>query len=215
MIDGVIKYNLDFIKSHPVEKSLWENIEMTRERLFALGLIGEKDGIGYGNISERLDKDSFIITGTQTGNLNSLDAKHYSLIEAYNNEKFYLKSSGAIKPSSEALTHGTIYHLSPEIGAVIHIHSKSLWDFMLKKEYKRTKNVPYGSSQMIKEVKKIYQDINPLKNPKFVMSGHEEGIITFGKTLKEAEFTLYHVISDILVSTSNISNSSSFTGGEK
>jgi len=215
MIDGVIKYNLDFIKSPPLEKYLWENIEITRERLFALGLIGEKDGIGYGNISERLSENSFIITGTQTGNLNSLDAKHYSLIETYNDKEFYLKSSGAVKPSSEALTHGTIYNLNPKIDAIIHIHSKSLWDFMLKRDYKRTENVPYGSTQMIEEVKRIYQNINPLENPKFVMSGHEDGIITFGKTLKEAEFALYHTISDILAPTSNASNSLSFTGGEK
>lgn len=194
MIDGIIKYNFDFQELEPLDKDLWKKIEEVRERLYALKLIGVKDGIGYGNISERLGKNSFVITGTQTGDLHALSAQHYSLIEAYNDEKFFLKSSGAIKPSSEALTHGTIYNLSPEIGAVIHIHSKILWDFMLNENYKKTENVPYGSTEMIEEVKRIYKDDNPLKNPKFVMSGHEEGIISFGKTLKEAELALLKII---------------------
>ncbi len=194
MIDGIIKYNFDFQASKPLEKKLWEKIEAVRERLFALQLIGVKNGIGYGNISERLNTNSFVITGTQTGDLSSLKHEHYSLIEAYNDESFFLKSSGAIKPSSEALTHGTIYNLSEEIGAVIHVHSKILWDFMLKENYKKTEDVPYGSTEMIEEVKRIYQDINPLENPKFVMSGHEEGIISFGKNLKEAEFALLEII---------------------
>ncbi len=198
MIDGVIKYNFDFKKSSPLEKSLYKEIHEVRERLFALGQIGEKDGIGYGNISQRVSKKSFVITGTQTGALKSLDAKHYALIEDYDDEKFFLKSSGAIKPSSEALTHGTIYNLSPDIKAVIHIHSKALWDFMLEKDYKKTADVLYGSTLMIKEVNRIYKNDNPLKNPKFVMSGHEEGIITFGEDLKDAELTLYLLISDLI-----------------
>ncbi len=194
MIDGIIKYNFDFQESEPLKKDLWGKIEEVRERLYALKLIGVKDGIGYGNISERLNENSFVITGTQTGDLHTLASEHYSLIEAYNDEKFFLKSSGAIKPSSEALTHGTIYNLSDEIGAVIHIHSKILWDFMLDADYKRSENVPYGSTEMIEEVKRIYTDANPLNNPKFVMSGHEEGIISFGKNLKEAEFALLEII---------------------
>lgn len=198
MIDGIIKYNFDFEKSEPLEKELWGEIEEVRERLYALGLIGEKDGIGYGNISRKISQDSFVITGTQTGHLDSLKENHYSLINSYDDEKFYLKSSGAIKPSSEALTHGTIYNLSLDIGAVIHIHSKSLWDFMLKNGYKKTEDVLYGSQEMIEEVRRVYKDINPLQNPKFVMSGHEEGVMSFGKDLKEAELVMYGIIGEMI-----------------
>jgi ribulose-5-phosphate 4-epimerase/fuculose-1-phosphate aldolase len=199
MTDGIIKYNFDFQESKPLDKPFWEKIEEIRERLYALKLIGVKDDIGYGNISQRVNENSFVITGTQTGDLNTLTSKHYSLIEAFNDEKFSLKSSGAIKPSSEALTHGTIYNLTPKIEAVIHVHSKTLWDFMLNKNYKKTENVPYGSIEMIEEVKRIYKDKNPLENPKFVMSGHEEGIISFGKDLKEAELVLYDVIGHMML----------------
>jgi len=199
MIDGVIKYNFDFQPSNPVDFESYFEIESVRERLFALGLIGVTDeGIGYGNISQRVDNNSFVITGTQTGHLAELNENHYAFIEAYDDKTFYLKSSGAIKPSSEALTHGTIYNLSEEIGAVIHIHSRVLWDFMLVKNYLKTENVPYGSVEMVEEVNRIFLTLNPLSNPKFVMAGHEEGIIFFGETLQEAELVCYEVLNNLL-----------------
>jgi len=200
MIDGVIKYNFDFKPSLPLNESKFTKIELLRERLFTLGLIGvTEDGIGYGNISNRLDKERFVITGTQTGHLAQLNASHYALVEAYDDKQFYLKSTGSIKPSSEALTHGTIYNLSEEIGAVIHIHSKVLWNFMLLNGYLETEDVEYGSLEMIEEVERLYASVNPLLNPKFVMAGHEEGVMFFGQTLHDAELTLYEIIEKLLL----------------
>ena len=198
MIDGVIKYNFNFQASKPLPNSLFSKIESVRERLFALNLIGVTDeGIGFGNISERLTKDSFVITGTQTGALSKLQGEHYALIEAYNDKAFYLKSSGVIKPSSEALTHGTIYNLSSKIRGVIHIHSKEIWNFMLKQDYLKTKNVEYGTEEMIDEVNRIFSAINSLDNPKFAMAGHEDGIMIFGETLLQAELSLYFILNDM------------------
>ncbi len=200
MMDGIIKYNFDFQQSSPLKESQYRYIEELRVKLYALGLIGVANGIGYGNISQRVDRDSFVITGTQTGHIENLNAKHYSLIEEYNDKKFYLKSSGAIKPSSEALTHGTIYNLSGEIGAVIHIHSKKLWDFMLDRNYLKTAVVEYGSIDMIDEVNRIFSDIDPLSNPKFVMAGHEEGVMVFAKDLSQAEVILLNILRDFIKS---------------
>ncbi len=199
MIDGIIKYSFDFKLSKPLDEIDFFDIEFTRERLFALGLIGvTKNGVGYGNISRRVNRDSFVITGTQTGHLKNLNATHYSLVEEYNDKDFYLKSIGAIEPSSEALTHGTIYNLSEDIGAVIHIHSKALWRFMLSNNYLKTNRVEYGSIEMIDEVNRIFKNIEPLSNSKFVMAGHEEGIMTFGKTLGQAELVLFNILGSFL-----------------
>ncbi len=198
MLDGVIKYHFEFQKSVALDKKLFIAIENVRERLFALGFIGEQDGVGFGNISQRINQNSFVITGTQTGHLSNLNATHYALIEEYDDETFFLKSSGAIKPSSEALTHGTIYNLDKNIGAVIHIHAKKLWQFMLANEYLKTKNVPYGTSEMIAAVQSIYKTKEPLLNSKFVMTGHEDGIVFFGKNIQEAEKVLLTVVKDFL-----------------
>jgi len=195
MIDGIIKYHFDFRESAPLDESLFKDIESLRERLFALRLIGvSSEGIGYGNISQKISDNSFVITGTQTGHLFKLNANHYSLVEEYSDKEFYLKSTGAIKPSSEALTHGTIYNLSDKIGAVIHIHSKVIWQFMLENDYLSTDRVEYGSIEMIDEVNRIYRDIDPLQNPKFVMAGHEEGVMSFGRDLYEAELNLLEIL---------------------
>lgn len=198
MIDGIIKYNFDFQLSQSLTESQFFEIEEIRVRLFALGLIGVDDGIGYGNISQRVDKNSFVITGTQTGHLKKLNANHYSMIEEYDDKEFYLKSSGSIKPSSEALTHGTIYNLSDDIGAVIHIHSKRVWRFMLDSDYLKTAVVEYGSIEMIDEVNRIFSDIYPLNNPKFVMAGHEDGVMVFAKNLSEAEVVLLEILGNII-----------------
>jgi ribulose-5-phosphate 4-epimerase/fuculose-1-phosphate aldolase len=198
MIDGIIKYNFDFQPSTPLKSEMFVAIEHLRERLFALKLIGIHHGIGYGNISQRVSPNAFVITGTQTGHLPTLEAQHYALIEAYDDEEFYLKSSGAIKPSSEALTHGTIYNLDNNIKAVIHIHSQTIWKFMLQHDYLQTKIVEYGSVEMIEEVKRIFATIKPLENPKFVMAGHEDGVMFFGRDLKEAELSLLSVLGRLL-----------------
>ena len=198
MIDGIIKYDFQFTKSKPLSVEKFSEIETLRERLYALNLIGvTKEGIGFGNISQRTDTNSFIITGTQTGHLANLSGKHYSLVKAYNDKKFYLKSSGSKKPSSEALTHGTIYNLSSNIKAVIHIHSKEIWNFMLTHNYLKTKNVKYGSVKMINEVNRIFANIKPLSNPKFVMAGHEDGVMVFGEDLLGAELVLMGILEEM------------------
>ncbi len=201
MNDGVIKYNFDFKPTKPLEPVDYEEIESLRSRLYALGLIGVHEGIGYGNISQKDDADTFIVTGTQTGHLSSLKGESYAYIEAYNDRDFYLKSSGMIKPSSESLTHATIYNLDDTIKAVIHIHSKALWNFMLQNNYLKTEDVPYGTQEMINEVNRIYSTKNALINALFVMSGHENGVIIFGASLNEAEQTLYSLISEFLSQT--------------
>jgi len=203
--EGVVKYTCYFRKSRALKPSLIRPIESCRARLYAMGLIGAyPDGIGYGNISQRAGEgDTFVITGTQTGHLSRLTPRHYSLVDECDDRGFCLRATGAAKPSSEALTHGTIYSLDPEITAVIHIHSMALWKFMLSGEYLRTANVPYGTVEMIEEVIRIYQDTNPLYTPCFAMAGHEEGIICFGRDMQEAEQVLYGVLKAYLVKDGN------------
>jgi len=198
-MEGVVKYDLTFNKSKVLKASVIAPIESCRSRLYTMGLIGAyPDGVGYGNISLRRRGERFVITGTQTGHLARLTPRHYSLVEACDDRSFCLQASGAARPSSEALTHGTVYGLSPKIRAVIHIHSMALWRFMLSGEYLQTANVEYGTTEMIEEVIRIYSDTDPLSNPIFAMAGHEEGIICFGRDMDEAERVLYRLLRDYL-----------------
>ncbi len=186
MTDGVIKYTLDFVKTDPLEAALWEPLEPIRARLFELGLIGVKDGVGYGNISRRIEGGGFVITATQTGHLPSLDENGYSLVKSYDEAEFRIDSEGPAKPSSEAFTHAAVYALSRHIEWVIHIHSFAIWKMMMEGAYLKTADVAYGTKEMAMEVANIYRGTDPLKNPLFAMAGHKEGVMIFGESADEA-----------------------------
>ncbi len=198
MIDGVIKYSIEHTTKNTPAFNDYEALEALRSRLFTLGLIGVQDGIGYGNISVReTNSKSFFITATQTGDLASLRSEHYTFISDYDFSKFKVISQGKHQPSSEALSHAMIYQINSEINAVIHIHSKALWEFMKENNSLGT-NAEYGTSEMVEEIASLYKDKNPFGESIFVMRGHEDGVIAFGKSVKEAELTLYKMIKEYL-----------------
>lgn len=200
--EGVVKYSLEFTPTKEVAVKVCEKIEKTRERLFALGLIGAyDDGIGYGNISLRnRKKGAFVITATQTGEIPKLSPKYYSLVKSVDFKTFTTTAIGVSKPSSEAITHACIYDLDSKINAVIHIHNEKLWRFMLENDYLSTNDTPYGTPEMVEDVRDIYRTIEPMLNNAFVMKGHFEGIVVFGKSLKQAEKALYNIVQEYLKS---------------
>ena len=198
--EGVVKYSLDFTSKEITYEKEYTVLEECRERLYALGLIGAyDDGIGYGNISHRVENtDTFLITATQTGELNSLSTNEYSLVENIDFKSFKTTAIGMSRPSSECITHGAIYSLDKEINAVVHIHNEKLWNFMLKNNLLSTNDTPYGTPEMVEDVINIYKDIDVLSNNVFVMKGHFEGIVSFGKNIAEAEKAVYEIIKKFL-----------------
>ena len=199
MIDGVIKYHVKHRNEQAPDFTQYAELEALRTRLFALGLIGETpDGIGYGNLSLRHENNSsFFITATQTGKQPSLTQEEYTFIESYNFDSFTVFSKGKFKPSSEALSHAMIYEVHPDIQAVIHVHSKALWQLMIDTNQLAT-TAEYGTAEMVHEIANIYQSRNPFEYNAFVMKGHEDGIITFGRNIQEAELKLYQVLQQYL-----------------
>ena len=198
MIDGVIKYSIEHQTVETPLFSGYEQLEALRTRLFTLGLIGEKDEIGYGNLSMRKEgSKSFFITATQTGRKHTLSREYYTYISDYDFSTFKVISQGTHKPSSEALSHAMIYAIDDSITTVIHIHSLALWKFMKAKNDLAT-TAEYGTARMIEEIAELYSNLNPMMNNAFVMKGHEEGIITFGRSVEEAESALYNIMQEYL-----------------
>ncbi len=194
MQDGVIKYSIDHQTVTTPFFSDYQELEALRVRLFALGLIGEKKGIGYGNLSMRHgESKSFFITATQTGNKQRLTRDYYTHISKYDFNTFKVTSQGAHKPSSEALSHAMIYAIDERITVVIHIHSLALWRFMKNQDTLATR-AEYGTAEMVKEIEELYEGLDPIRNNLFVMRGHKEGIMTFGKSVEEAELILLNSI---------------------
>jgi len=198
MIDGVIKYSIEHQTADTPLFSGYEQLEALRTRLFTLGLIGEKDGIGYGNLSMRDNTSkSFFITATQTGRKQTLSREYYTYISDYDFSTFKVISQGTHKPSSESLSHAMIYAIDDRISIVIHIHSLALWKFMKAKNDLAT-TAEYGTAEMVEEIAGLYTNLDPMMNNAFVMKGHEEGIITFGRDIEEAELVLYNIMQTYL-----------------
>ena len=189
MIDekGYIKYHCNWIKSAPIENKLIEELNHWRAKFLKLKFIGAySNGIGYGNISIRLQGNVFLITGSATGHLEHLTVEHYTRVTTYNFEQNSLTCEGTIQASSESLTHAAIYESCNQANAVIHIHGKSLWDKLKNAIPTSSPDVEYGTPQMAFEIQRLFKETDLMTKQILVMAGHEEGIISFGKNLEEA-----------------------------
>ncbi len=185
--EGYIKFHCNLETGAPPDEALVSELNAWRDRLYALKLIGAYDnGIGYGNISQRIQGDQFIITGSATGNIPKLGAEHYSVVTDFDLAGNRLTCRGAVKASSESLSHGAIYQLDLNINAVIHVHHFELWEKLLHKIPVTEKSIPYGTPEMAGEIARLYRQTSLPRQKIFVMAGHQEGIVTFGKDLEEA-----------------------------
>ncbi len=198
MNEGVIKFDLKHtFKKLDINREV-EILESVRMPLFYLRLIGEKDGIGYGNVSIKVSQKSFLISGTQTGSKEFLGKSGYALVKDYDLKSFQVISLGEVKPSSESLTHAALYEIL-DINCVIHIHSEPLWETALKSDIAATsKDVEYGSPQMVKQIKEL-ASTNKLNEGILVTKGHKDGLFFFSDTPSLALKNLLKFSSKLLI----------------
>jgi len=198
MEEGVIKFDLQYTASGTVAYNALSELNAWRHILWQLALLGQDPeryaGYGFGNVSQRIPpldapagKRRFIISGTQTGGMETLDPSHYAVIKAYDTETNRVIAEGPVKPSSESLTHGMIYNLDTDIHAILHVHSPSIW------QQASALNIPvtdaaiaYGTPEMACAAERLFRDTNVLHQGIFSMGGHKDGIVAFGMTAGEA-----------------------------
>ena len=182
-----IKFDCRWLDEKPLDYKLLKDLNGWRNSLYKAGLLGVyPDGIGYGNISMRFQRSRFIITGSATGRLHRLNAKHYTQVIGYSLDKNRVTCVGPIKASSESLTHALLYECHKDIHAVFHVHHAGLWKKLMKVVPTTKASIEYGTIEMAREVRRLFEQTNLDQQKIFVMAGHEEGIVTFGKTMKEA-----------------------------
>jgi L-ribulose-5-phosphate 4-epimerase len=97
-----------------------------------------------------------------------------------------LVAHGPVQPSSESLTHGAIYVLDSRILWVVHAHSPEIWRNAAALGLPMTGAVPYGTPAMAEEVQRLFHASDLPEKRIFGMAGHEDGIVTFGRTAEEA-----------------------------
>jgi ribulose-5-phosphate 4-epimerase/fuculose-1-phosphate aldolase len=184
--EGVIKFKLTLKRAPAPEMNQVIALEKWRALFFKLGLIGEYpiDKIGYGNLSSRLSRKTFIITGSQTGHLAHLQAHHYTKVIDCDLKKGSVTAEGLIPPSSESLTHYGIYEANPSVQYVFHVHHQKLWELLRKGNFDSIdEDVAYGTQEMAEAAAKV---MGTKGTGLFVMKGHEDGIISYGASAEEA-----------------------------
>lgn len=200
MTDEYIKFN----ETDEIALKQCNRIEKVRRRLHCLGLLGSHcNGRSYGNVSNRYKKkkNSFVITATQTGDYPKLSTKYYSLVKKIDFKKKVTYAVGPSKPSCQSGLHWSVYEMNPKINAVIHIYSEKLVEYMLENDYLCIPNTDYHtfySERILKDVKELYKNVDPFLNNIFLVTGELEGVVIFGKTLADAEKSLYSIINKVL-----------------
>jgi ribulose-5-phosphate 4-epimerase/fuculose-1-phosphate aldolase len=159
-----------------------------RRKLLELRLIGlDSNGIGFGNLSVRDGATrSFYITGSATGGLAKLSLTDCVRVVDWDFKKNWLQYDGTAIPSSESLTHAAIYESDPSASAVIHCHDSLLWRTLLDRVPTTSKCVTYGTPEMAHEIMRLFEVSDVRSKTIFVMAGHQDGIIAFGKNLEDA-----------------------------
>lgn len=201
--EGIITFRLTFRKAPPMADADVREINAWRTRLRDAQLLGQDpsryDGYGFGNISRRLGphglppyRRPFVITGSQTGGIELLSGAHYASVRACHADQNLIIAEGPIHPSSESLTHGTLYAIDDALRWIMHVHAPNLWRHADTLELPVTHpSVPYGSPEMSQEVVRLFTDTDVRERHLFSMGGHEDGLVAFGQTATEAGAALF------------------------
>jgi len=191
--EGYVKFSAEHTYTPPIDISnipFWAELNNVRTRLFKLGLIGvTPDGIGYGNVSIRTGGDKFLVSGTATGVLAVLTPAEYCFVNNCDFSHNSVVSSGPVQASSESMTHGAVYYSNPIIHNVIHIHSREIFDGMLRDSYPATpENAAYGTPEIAQAVGQVVSQTvgQEIACGVIVLAGHDEGIIAYGSSPEKA-----------------------------
>jgi len=191
--EGVIKYQL-----RHTDCALDQNIDIAginawRSIMHRLGVIGQNAtkyaGYGYGNISQRTAGNSgqFLISGTQTGHLETLTRNDYCIIVHADLQANRITSRGPCKPSSEAMTHAAVYQQDAAVSGIIHGHCPEIWRHTAALDLPHSaESVPYGTPEMAVAVQRLLQTGDFRHGGLFTMLGHEDGVMAFAVDMPAA-----------------------------
>ena len=199
--EGVIKFEMEYKVAPALPAAQLAELNAWRRLMYLTELIGQTPtrygGFGFGNISCRVDypcdsgQPPFAITGTQTGGAVELTPADYVVVTACYPQSNRLVAEGPVKPSSESLTHGVIYAVDDNIRWVMHAHSPHMWRNARALALPMTAvDVAYGTPEMAAEVARLFRESDVAQKRIFGMAGHEDGIVSFGRTAEEAGFVL-------------------------
>jgi L-ribulose-5-phosphate 4-epimerase len=178
--EGYIKFNCHW-NNQPADFPGKEINELNhwRSKLYQQQLIGVyPDGIGFGNISIRLNKDNqFIVTGSATGQLAETGPEHYAQVDSFRIDTNEVWCTGQVKASSESLSHAIVYKALREANAVVHVHDIKLWEKWKNVLPTTDETTAYGTPEMALEISRLLAVPGNREKGILIMGGHREGIL--------------------------------------
>lgn len=185
---GYIQFTCEWQKVEAVEYDRLPEMIRWRRLLFEGRLVGvDEHGVGYGNLSERVGATvTFIISGTQAGRLQEIDASHFAIVTALDVPGNRIACKGAIMPSSESLSHGILYQADAGVGAVVHVHDAAAWHRLRGRVPTTDPSAEAGTVAMADEIGSLMKSTDLKERKILVMGGHRDGLMSFGRTIAEA-----------------------------
>jgi len=183
--EGYVKYTAEHTMAPAVDAAHWTELNDARTHLHRMGLVGVlPNGVGFGNLSIRLGGDEFLISGTATGAIPVLGPDQYCLVKSFDLKQNHVVSTGPVQPSSESMTHGAVYRACSGINCVIHIHSRAIFDGMVRDRRPSTpEDAAYGTPEIALAIENRVRDLGKDEGS-IVMLGHDEGVIAWGPSVK-------------------------------
>lgn len=214
MMEGVIQFQAHHKTGHLSLRryaDATDEVLAWREILRAMQIVGQHpdryDGAGFGNLSVRVGPfpgqkgaRPFLITGTQTGGERCLSLADFALVHRYDVHRNEVRSEGERLPSSESMTHGALYDLTPAIRCVMHVHAPVLFEQAKSLGLPTTDAaVGYGTPAMAQAMGRLWRTTPLEQVGVLVMGGHEDGVVGFGRTVAEAGHRILGTLARALV----------------
>lgn len=217
--DGVIQFELDHrhraVEGTGVDRASAE-LTAWRDILRRTGLIGQAperyDGYAWGNLSVRVGpatagrgRRAFLITGSQTSGLSDFGMGDCALVERWDTSANRVTSRGRSQPSSEALSHAAVYDSAPHVRAVDHAHSPVLWQAARSLRLPSTdRSAATGTPAMARAIEQCWRSGVFAERRILTMGGHEDGVLTCGRTVEEAGLALLKWLARAMVKRADV-----------
>lgn len=212
MQEGVIQYDLEHT-AEPLRECDHHAIQQLRGWRAILrdtALLGEDPnrygGLGFGNMSHRVGAASmargrraFVVSGSQTSGIDDVGPDHFARVDAWSVTENRVVSRGPVPPSSEALTHATLYDHGAHLRCVLHVHSPDIWTAHRRLGVPATPmGVAYGTVAMANATASLLRSGQVFEVGAYVMLGHDDGVVAFGRSAHEAGTTLMRLLASAL-----------------
>ncbi len=196
MKEGVTQFSCVLEAASPGTSPELQDLQAARHGLFLRDVVGcdlRRYGACYGNLSARVGpwaappgRREFIVSCTQTGADPDPGAASWVRVRRYDHRQNRVWATGPCAPSSESLTHGALYDAALSVRAVVHGHDRQTWLWLLANGAPATPaDVGYGTPEMAAAASGVVAKTWRYPNV-FAMSGHEDGVVTYGESVAAA-----------------------------